>query len=41
MVEAVRARAKLTTEVFDVRNYIERRFVQESVAGDLRRGRRQ
>lgn len=43
MVEAVRARAKLTTEVFDVRNYIERRFVQEAspaifVVGDVNDG---
>jgi hypothetical protein len=43
MVEAVRARAKLTTEVFDVRNYIERRFAQEAdpaifVVGDVNDG---
>jgi hypothetical protein len=43
MVEAVRARAKLTTEVFDVRTYIERRFAQEAepaifVVGDVNDG---
>ncbi len=43
MVEAVRARAKLTTEVVDVRTYIERRFAQEAepaiiVLGDVNDG---
>jgi hypothetical protein len=43
MVEAVRARAKLTTEVVDVRNYIDRRFQQEAnpaifVVGDVNDG---
>ncbi len=43
MVEAVRARAKLTSEVLDIRNYIERRFVQEAdpaifVVGDVNDG---
>jgi hypothetical protein len=43
MVEAVRARAKLTTEVVDIRNYIDRRFRQEAspaifVVGDVNDG---
>lgn len=43
MVEAVRARAKLTTEVVDIRHYIDRRFEQEAspaifVVGDVNDG---